>query len=192
MDSFALLAYASLTASRTLLQRLLACLNFALDSEDLSFWCKLKKWFLRTMAAAQAAENHGDEWGLSGYLRWGIYTSIPTWSHSQNSRGATSTEFKDILPWNISQMMRKTVLIRIVISYAMKRGIPLWIWSKVNGNWDSNIRISQWSESHCRTNTSVRRKKEIQKNRTVRITAWDASRKVNHLSKVVWDRKIIT
>ena len=38
MDSFVLLAYASLAASRTLLQRLLACLNFTLDSEDLSFW----------------------------------------------------------------------------------------------------------------------------------------------------------
>ena len=35
MDSFVLLAYASLAASRTLLQRLLACLNFTLDSEDL-------------------------------------------------------------------------------------------------------------------------------------------------------------
>ena len=34
LDSFVLLAYASLTASRTRLQRLLACLNFALDSED--------------------------------------------------------------------------------------------------------------------------------------------------------------
>ena len=43
MDSFVLLAYASLTASRTLLQRLLACLNFTLDSKDLSFWCKRKK-----------------------------------------------------------------------------------------------------------------------------------------------------
>ena len=37
MDSFVLLVYASLAASRTLLQRLLACLNFALES-DLSFW----------------------------------------------------------------------------------------------------------------------------------------------------------
>ena len=37
MDSFVLLAYASLAASRTLLQRLLACLNFTLESEDLSF-----------------------------------------------------------------------------------------------------------------------------------------------------------
>ena len=40
MDSFVLLAYASLGASRTLLQRLLACLNFTLESEDLSFWYK--------------------------------------------------------------------------------------------------------------------------------------------------------
>ena len=32
MDSFVLVAYASLAASRTFLQRLLACLNFPLDS----------------------------------------------------------------------------------------------------------------------------------------------------------------
>ena len=38
MDSFVVLAYVSLAASRTFLQRLLACLNFTLDSEDLSFW----------------------------------------------------------------------------------------------------------------------------------------------------------
>ena len=43
MDSFVLLAYASLAASRTLLQRLLACLNFTLELEDLSFWYKQKK-----------------------------------------------------------------------------------------------------------------------------------------------------
>ena len=34
MDSFVLVAYANLTASRTLLQRLLACLNFTLGSEN--------------------------------------------------------------------------------------------------------------------------------------------------------------
>ena len=34
MDSFVLLAYASLAVSGTLLKRLLACLNFILDSED--------------------------------------------------------------------------------------------------------------------------------------------------------------
>ena len=88
MDSFVLLAYASLAASRTLLQRLLVCLNFTLDSEDLSFWYKRKKLFLWTMVTAQAAENHGNEWGLTWYFRWGMYTSIPTWTHSQNSLAA--------------------------------------------------------------------------------------------------------
>ena len=42
-DSFDLLAYASLAASRTLLQQLLAFLNFTLDSDNLSFWYKQKK-----------------------------------------------------------------------------------------------------------------------------------------------------
>ena len=97
MGPFVLLAYASLAASRTLLQQLLACLNFTLESEDLSFWYKRKKWFLWTMAAAQAAENHGDEWGLTWYLQWGIYTSIPTWTHSQNSLAAA-----EALSWKMS------------------------------------------------------------------------------------------
>ena len=43
MDSFVLVTYASLATSRTLLQRLLACLNVTLDSEDLSFSYKRKK-----------------------------------------------------------------------------------------------------------------------------------------------------
>ena len=76
-----------------------------------------------------------------------------------------SSEFEEIPPWNISQMITKAVPIstRIVISYAMKWGIPFWVWWKVNGNWDNKmIKISQWRESHCETNTSIRRKKEIQ------------------------------
>ena len=40
MDSFVLVAYVSLAASRTLLQQLLACLKFTLDSEDLFCWYK--------------------------------------------------------------------------------------------------------------------------------------------------------
>ena len=38
MESLVLLVYASLADSRTLLQQLLACLNFTLDSEDLFCW----------------------------------------------------------------------------------------------------------------------------------------------------------
>ena len=89
-----------------------------------------------------------------------------------------STKFEDIFPWDVSQMITKTIAMsmRIVISYATKRGIPSRIWWKVNGNWDNSmIRISQWRESLCSTNTSVKRKKEIQKSRTVRIAVWDPS-----------------
>ena len=45
MDSFVLLAYARLAVSKTLLQQLLACLNFTFNSEDLSFLHKRKSDF---------------------------------------------------------------------------------------------------------------------------------------------------
>ena len=82
-----------------------------------------------------------------------------TWKFTSSSR---SIDFKDILLWNISISMR------IVISYAMKWGILFLVYWKVSGNWDYDmIRISQWRESQCRTNTCARRKKETQKSRTV-------------------------
>ena len=61
-----------------------------------------------------------------------------------------NTESKDILPWNISQMITRTVPIttRIVTSYVMKQGILFWVWWKVNGKWDNHmIRIYQWREA---------------------------------------------
>ena len=45
LDSLVLLAYASLAASRTLWQWLLACVSFSLGSEDLLFWYKPKSDF---------------------------------------------------------------------------------------------------------------------------------------------------
>ena len=36
-----------------------------MESQDLFFWYKWKKRFLWIMAAAKAAENHGDESGLT-------------------------------------------------------------------------------------------------------------------------------
>ena len=74
-----------------------------------------------------------------------------------------STEFKYILPWNISQMIMKTVptSTKIVRSYVMKRDIQLRIWWRVNENWNNNmIRISLWRESHYRTNISIKRNKQ--------------------------------
>ena len=55
MDSFVLVAYASLAASRTLLQRLLACLNLTLDSEDLSFWFERKKVISRNYGSSTSS-----------------------------------------------------------------------------------------------------------------------------------------
>ena len=110
------------------------------------------------------------------------------------TRSSRSTVFKDILPWNISQMIMKTIPIstRIVISCGMKRGILFWVYWKINGNWDNSmIKISQLRGSHCRSIISVRRNKYIQKNRTVTVTVRDPNKKVNHLSKVIWDWKII-
>ena len=72
-----------------------------------------------------------------------------------------SSEFRNILQWNISKMIMKTVPIstRMVLTYVMKPSIPLWIW------WKSVVtETTTWSEfsngeSHCRTNTSIRRNK---------------------------------
>ena len=78
----------------------------------------------------------------------------PLTKFTSSSRG---TEFKDIIPWNMKTISIST---RIVINNAMKQDILLWMWWEVNGNWDNNmIRTSPWREGHCRTNTSVRRKK---------------------------------
>ena len=40
------------------------------------------------MAETQAAENHGDEWVLTWYLKSGMYASFPMRTHSQNSLAA--------------------------------------------------------------------------------------------------------
>ena len=87
---------------RTLLQQLIAYLNFTSDSEDLSCLYKWTKWFLWTMTAAQAAENHGDEWGWTWYLQWGIHTSVPTWTHLQNSLAAVEALCFKISSYGIS------------------------------------------------------------------------------------------
>ena len=51
IDLFIFLAYLSLAASRTLLERLLSCLNFTLDSKYLFYRYKQRKWFMWVMAA---------------------------------------------------------------------------------------------------------------------------------------------
>ena len=59
-------------------------------------------------------------------MMWDIYISSNLNSLKKLTSSSRSTKFKDIFPWNISQMIMKTVSIstRIVISYVMKWGIP--------------------------------------------------------------------
>ena len=97
---FVLLACASLVDSRNLLQWLLACLNFTLDSEDIFIWYKQKS----------NSVNYGRSRSTGKLWRWVRLDLIPTMSDiSINSNlnltkftsNSRSTEFKDILPWNI-------------------------------------------------------------------------------------------
>ena len=122
------------------------------------------------------------------YMMRNLYINSNLETLIKFSSNCRSTEFKDIIPWNISKMIPKTISIhtRIVISCEMRRSNSFWVRRKVNGNWDNSmIRIWRWRESYCRTNTRVRR-------RTARVTVSDSSRKRNYLSKFVRDRKIIT
>ena len=148
MGSFVLLAYAGSAASRTLLQRLLASLNFTLDSKDLLCWYKWKCDFyelwqlhkqLKTMEMNEAWPDTYDE----GYIYIYIHIAIPIWIHLQNSPAAEA-EFKNIFPHSISQMIPKTIPIsvRIVTSCVMKQGILLRIWDnqwKLRQQYDQNF-----------------------------------------------------
>ena len=171
-----------MTASRILLQLLLACQNLTLDLQDLFWWYILKSNFYQLWQQ----HGEGDEWRLTWYLWWVIYTYIKTWTNSENSLPAAKAP---------GLMITKTVSIsiRIVVSYAMKQGIPFWIDRK-----SMETETTTWSgflnemrENHCRTNISTRGKKTPQNNKTVRVTVWDPRRKVNCLNKVIWEQKLL-
>ena len=48
-----------------------------------------RRWLLWAIGAAHATKNHENEWGLTWYLKWGIYTLIPIWIKAQNLEAAT-------------------------------------------------------------------------------------------------------
>ena len=126
----------------TTITTLLACLDFTLDLEDWSICYKQKKLFLWTMAAVQAARWVRFDQILLMRDIYINYNLNPLLKFTSSSR---SNDFRNILPWNISQMIMKIVPIsaRIVIGYATKWGTPLWIWWKGNGNWDNNSALNK-------------------------------------------------
>ena len=88
---FFLLAYASFATSKPLFATITSVSELYFRSRRFILLVQIKKWFLWAMATAQAAENLGDEWGLTWYLRCGLYTLIATWTHSQNLLAAAET-----------------------------------------------------------------------------------------------------
>ena len=133
-----------------------------------------KKGFLWTMAAAQATENHGDELSLTWYLRWGIYTSIPTRTHSQNSiAAAEASEFKDILSSNISQMITKIIPIRTRI--------------------DVTTETTTWSEFPNGGKAIVKQillSEEI--NESKRAGLWKSQSRIKVGNLTIWGRSFVT
>ena len=113
-----------------------ACLNFALDSGDLFCWYKWKS----------------DFYELWRWVRLHLILTIRDIYINSNLKPLTKfisnsrRYLKGIFPWNISQMIIKTIRIttRIVMRYTIKQDILFWVWWKVNGNSDNNmIRISK-------------------------------------------------
>ena len=128
---------------KTLWQQLLACLNFTLDSEDLNLLVQTKKVFSMNYNSSISSQKPW-RWvrlDLIHNTKMDMYinSNLNPLTNSQNSLVAVSLKI-------LSRMITKTIPIntRIVISCSIKWGILLWIWWKVDGNWDNNmIRNSQ-------------------------------------------------
>ena len=123
------------------------------------------------------------------FSMWYIYVDSSLNRLTKFSSSSRSTMFKDILPWNISQMITKTFPIntRTAISYVLKWGILSWIIWKVNENWETT-----WSEFLNGGKAIVEQilaSEERNKFKRALLweSVWDPSRKVNQLSKVIWD-----
>ena len=190
MVSFVLIAYASLAASRTLLQWQLVCLNFTLDSKDLFCWYKRKKWFLWT--ATRAAENHRNEWGLIWYLRWGIYTSVPTWTHPHNSLAAAEALNLRYPPMEHFSNNRKNHPHQQMHSRSCGNKASCIEFTEKLMETDTTTWLEFSNGGKAIAEQTLASEEKIQKSRTVKVTVKDPSRKVKHTSKIIWDRKILT
>ena len=103
MDSFVLLAYASLAVSRTLSQQLLAWLKFTLDSEYLFCW--YKQMISMTYGSSRSCRKPWRWLRLNLILTMrDIYISSNLNSLTKFTSSSRSTDFKDIIPWNMMTM----------------------------------------------------------------------------------------
>ena len=71
---------------------------------------------------------------------------------------------------------------------------PVANWWEVNGNWETETTTSEFPNGGKAIVKQILASEERNKSKRAGLwdTVWDLSRKVNHLSKVISDRKIIT
>ena len=126
------------------------------------------------------------------YSMRNIYKNSNLERLTQFSSSCRSTEFKNIIPWTISKMIMKNIPVhtRIVIKCEMRRSNPFWV-----GSWKSIEIEPTRSEFHNEGKSTVEQILESEEtnqiSRAVRVTVSDSSRKLNHLTKLVRERKIM-
>ena len=103
------------------------------------------------------------------------------------------TEFKDILPWITCKMITTNVPIspRIVMNYAMKRDICC----EDDGMWmETETTLSEFLNGGKAFVEEILASQKRNKSKRAWHweSVWNPSRKGNYLSKVVWNRNIIT
>ena len=110
MDSFVLVPYACFAASRTLLQKLLGCLSSILDSKVLFCWYKRKKVISINYGSSK---NSWKPWKWVRLdlilLMRDIYINYNLKQVTKTADSSRSTESKDVLSWDVSQMITKIV-----------------------------------------------------------------------------------
>ena len=91
--------------------------------------------------------NYGSSTSSLLYSMRDIYINSKLNPLAKFTNSSRSTKFKDILPWNISQMIRKTIPIRtrIVRSYAMKLGNLMESQWKLRQQHDQNFPMEEKS-----------------------------------------------
>ena len=136
------------------------------------------------MAAAQAAKNQSCVRLDKILTMRDIYINYNLTPPKEFTSSRTSTEFKDILQWNMSQNDRKHCPNQQNCHRVCDaRGIAFYVCWEVNGNWDNNmIKISKRRESHCRTNTSLK----INKSKRARI--WQSKSRIREGKLTIWVR----
>ena len=100
------------------------------------------------------------------------------------STSSKNNKFKDNLPWNISQMIKKIVPIstRMVTRWAMKRGIPFEF-----GRKSMETETTTWSDFFNGGKATVEQILVSEEKKSKKAVS-DPSRDVNQLSRVVWGR----